>query len=68
MYVELTLNFQFQTKKNRVVAIFNAYVSTFALPQGRHFLSTESIEKRIQGDQSYCPPLEIKDADKLVGK
>ena len=23
---------------------------------------------KLQGDQSYCPPLEIKDADKLVGK
>ena len=22
----------------------------------------------LQGDQSSCPPLEIKDADKLVGK
>ena len=24
--------------------------------------------RQIQGDQSYCPPLKIKDADKLVGK
>ena len=22
----------------------------------------------LQGDQSYCPPLEIKNADKVVGK
>ena len=26
------------------------------------------LKASIQGDQSYCPPIEIKDADKLVGK
>ena len=28
----------------------------------------QSSKNNVQGDQSYCPPLEIKDADKLVGK